>query len=262
MNTHDRIASDREALAARTAQSLPSATDTARALEGALSRDQGELTMRTHRPSYLAVAGAFAAAAAVLVLPVPTSRTTGWDVSLRSADGRVAVVHLPAIAAADATRRADALAAKAHGTATVTPRTERVWSTVYAMAREALFRIDVSTAGKSDAQVEEEIRAQLAAQGWTPGDVVVERSADGSTVRVGASSDGQSVEVTERSDGEPTNHIAMQVTPFDTTREPGMTDAQLKAKIERQLEARGMKGEVIIDGDRIEIRGEKSETRE
>ena len=46
----------------------------------------------------------------------------------------------------------------------------------------------------------------------------------------------------------------VEVPAIDDAREPGMTDEQLKAKIERQLRAHGFDGEVTIHGDEVEVR--------
>ena len=48
--------------------------------------------------------------------------------------------------------------------------------------------------------------------------------------------------------------VEMEAGGLDETREPGMTDAQLKEKIEKQLRARGLEPNVAVNGDRIEIR--------
>ena len=85
----------------------------------------------------------------------------------------------------------------------------------------------------------------------------MERFDDGATVRIGGSAEGRRVEVVERSAGEPLDRIAVDVQPVDTTREPGMTDAQLKEKIERQFAARGMRAEATIEGDKITVRAEQ-----
>jgi hypothetical protein len=55
---------------------------------------------------------------------------------------------------------------------------ELTWSSVYAMARDRLLRIDVALEGKTDEEAAAEIRLQLAEHGWTPTAVNVSRDAD------------------------------------------------------------------------------------
>jgi len=52
--------------------------------------------------------------------------------------------------------------------------------------------------------------------------------------------------------------VNMEAGGIDDQREPGMTDAELKAKIERQLRERGLDPEVTVDGDRIQIRARRT----
>jgi hypothetical protein len=154
----------------------------------------------------------------------------------------------------EASRRASALAEKAGSAATVLPHTERAWGSVYAMARDMLLRIDVSMEGKSDTAVEDEIRAQLAQQGWAPGDVQVQRGAGTSTVQVGASDgDGRQVRLVQTTEGVPAEHVSMGVEAVDTKREPGMTDEQLKEKIVKQFAARGIDAVVTVEDGKVGI---------
>ena len=185
MSLDDHIVSDREALAARNVEALPTHADTARALDEALARRPIGEAMKSPYRSFFIASGAIAAAAAVLLCPIPYSHAAGWDVTLRSEGGRVAMIHLKG-SADEASRRASALAQKSGSAAIVVPHNERVWGSVYAMAKETLFRIDVNMDGKSDAAVEDEIRAQLGQQGWAPGDIQVQRGDGTSIVQVGA----------------------------------------------------------------------------
>lgn len=142
----------------------------------------------------------------------------------------------------------------------IEPRRERVESRVYAAALAALIEIRVDPTGKTDRQVEDEIRDQLSRAGATPKDVQFQRRADGTHLEIEAESGGRTVKVIRQtqddgSGGSP--EVAVKVEELDDTREPGMTDDQLRDKIKRQLEARGMTATVTVTGDRIEIRGEK-----
>jgi osmotically-inducible protein OsmY len=135
---------------------------------------------------------------------------------------------------------------------------ELVWGSVYAMAKERILHVQVQMDGKSDAEVADEIRAQLAQQGWTPGEVVVERGPGGSSVSMGANDgEGRQLQIVQKKDGAGANQVQIQVDPIDDTRDPGMTDDELRAKILAQLKARGMDAEVVVQGDHIEIRADK-----
>ncbi|MCU1282602.1 MAG: hypothetical protein JWM53_6148, partial [bacterium] len=129
------------------------------------------------RKPLFATAAAAAVVVAVLVCPVPYTRTAGYELTVTSAKGRVAKVRVPAKSAAQAERRAAEL--RTHGaTVTVAARTERVWGSVYAMAKDKLLDVHVDLDGRTDAQVADDIRAQLASGGWSADDVTVQRSDD------------------------------------------------------------------------------------
>ena len=127
------------------------------------------------------------------------------------------------------------------------------------MAKDKLLDVHVDLDGKTDAQVADDIRAQLANGGWTADDVQVQRSADGSSVTIDAQdNNGRVMKVVRKASGGSEKNLDFQVGGIDDEREPGMTDAQLRDKIVQQLKARGLDGDVTVDGDKIEIRASKS----
>jgi hypothetical protein len=128
-----------------------------------------------------------------------------------------------------------------------------MWGSVYAMARERLFRVDVALEGKTDAEVEDDIRTQLDRQGWAPEEVGVERT-DGSTaVRLRAEdAAGRRLHLERRAPGSP-SRLQLEPIELDDTREPGMSDEQLREKILRQLRERGFDGDVRVDGEHVQI---------
>lgn len=234
-----------DALRARTNHALPSLAQTKRALDDALQARR--------RPRYRGLVAAAFVAAGVLT-PIPYHRTTGYDVALRGPDGHVATVRVQASSQTEAERRARSIAQAAHGTATsVTPHSELVWGSVYAMAAAKVFKVHVDTEGKSDAEVEAEVRAQLAEQGWLTGEVQVSR-AEG-TVSIQATDGPRHIRIKRPLDE---GRVDVEPEPIDDRREPGMTDDGLRDKILRQLRARGMKdAEVIVEGGRIQIRAHR-----
>jgi hypothetical protein len=261
MSTDSRIESDLKSLAEESARGLPNIDETARALQAARAKRGGSI-MKTIRKPIWATALAGAVVAAVLLFPVPYSRTVGYELTLRKPDGRVAKVLLHARDAAQAERRA-ATYRKDGVTVSVEPRTKRVWGSVWAMAKEKILQIHVDLDGKTDDQVADEIRDQVGNAGWNAGDVQVSSDSNGSTVQIKADDgQGRHIEVVRKAIGGGEKKMDVEVGGLDDTREPGMTDAQLRDKILKQLQARGLDGDVIVQGDRIEIRASKSKTEE
>src|SRR5262249_46571506 len=157
---------DLEALAESSARRLPSLDQTARAVADARAKPSGGRIMSIIRKPLSATAAAVAVVAAVLICPVPYTRTVGYELTVTNASGRVVRVAVAGKSAAFAERRAAEL--RRHGAqVAVAPRSERVWGSVYAMARDKLLdvRVDLSD-GRTDAQVADDIRDQLAAGGW------------------------------------------------------------------------------------------------
>jgi hypothetical protein len=251
MRDDSRIDSDLDALADETRRGLPTLADTARAVTAARARptEGGFMHFFTIRRTVFAAA----ILAAVLLCPVPFSRTGGYDLIVRGADGRTATVRVATRDVHQAERRAAAL--RRHGAeVTIEPHVERVWGSVYAMAQEKLFAIDVELDGKTDEQVEAEIRDQLAQAGWTPTAVEVRREPDGTRADVSAS-DGSGRQIRlVRKGGDDGGRLRMEEPELDTARDPGMTDDQLRDKIVRQLQARGLDADVTVEGDRVLVR--------
>ncbi len=257
--TDSSIDSDLKELAESSARRLPTLDQTARAVADARAhRTGGSFMSKLMGKPLWASAAAVAVVAAILVCPVPYTHTVGYELTVTNAAGRVAKIRVPAKSVAQAERRA--AARRKHGaTVTVAARTERGWGSVYAMAKEQLVDVRVDTDGKTDAQIADEISAQLAAAGWNTDTVDVRRTDDGSEVVIGAEdADGRKMQIVRKASGGTEKNLDFQIGGIDDGREPGMTDAQLRDKILKQLQARGLDGEVTVTGDRIEIRGKKA----
>ena len=252
-----QIGRDLQALAEASARGLPTLEQTARALLVARTQPTGGTIMSIVRKPLFATAAAAAVLVAVLVCPVPYTRTVGYELTVTNAAGRVVKLGVPAKSAAQAERRAAALR-KSGAQVTVAARTERVWGSVYAMAKEHLVDVHVDTDGKSDAQIAAEITAQLAAAGWSTDTVEFHGTDTGSEVRIGAEdANGRKIQVVRKASGGGEKNLDFQLGGIDDEREPGMTDAELRDKILGQLKARGLDGDVTVDGDRIQIRAKK-----
>jgi hypothetical protein len=256
VKTDALISTDLQQLAAATARSFPAVADTGRDLQAQLAR-RGQRTARRSLRKPVVV-GMLATSAAALVVPVPYRHQVGWEATFHTGDGRDFTVHLTARSASEAERRAAALALSMGAEVRLNPRTELVWGSVYALAKEKLFHIDVEMKGKKDADVEAEIRAQLAQQGWLAGDVAVQRG-DGTTmVELGAQDgEGHHIQLMKQVNAADANRLQIEPQPIDDKREPGMTDEQLRDKISAQLRARGFNADVKVEGDRILIRATK-----
>jgi hypothetical protein len=262
MRTDERIEEDFRSLAEATRRGLPPMAHTARALaEGRGGARKGPLARAFARPAYAGAIG-LALAGAALLAPVPYTRTVGYELEVEGPGGRVAHLRLPARTEAQARRRAEIVGRETGARVSVRPLTERVWGNVYAMAQEGIVQIRVEMEGKTDDQVGAEIDAQLRAGGYAPGPIEVQRSGD--EAHVGFEADdaqGRHVKVIRKAKGDGAGNAVVEIElgAIDHTREPGMTDEQLREKIIAQLKARGVPNpEVVVDGDRVEIRAQKA----
>lgn len=245
------------------------------------------------RPRFATALFGCALTTGILLIPISYERTVGQTVTLHVAgDGQVAggagqlarrarkelhaqsiqlrqtqpseltlVAALPIRSSAQAEALAHAFVEKLrseHVTATaeVVARTVRTSGRVYAMALDKLISIRVETAGKSDAEVASEIRNQLESGGVHGADVTFERHGDEAQMQIQADVDGRQMQVMRKTRGGP-SELQVDIGGIDDTRDPGMTDDQLRDKIIRQLTARGLDPTVTVSGDHIEIRAHK-----
>jgi hypothetical protein len=133
-----------------------------------------------------------------------------------------------------------------------------VGGAVFAATATDLFRVSVDTDGKTDQQVEEEIHDQLEREGVDSATVRFEREGDDSTLAIEGKRGEKQFKVVRKSiGGQEGTVVEVRPPSFDTEREPGMSDEELKAKIEKQLEALGVDGEVSVEGDKIRIEARK-----
>jgi hypothetical protein len=249
------VASDLRAFGDAACRDLPDLATTRRELQAALAH-----RLPARRQSGLLrspQAGALALAAAVLLVPIPRRHQSGWDATLRSPRGDAIEIRVAARNADEARRRAAAAARTNDTDIRISPHLELTWSSVYAMARDRLLRIDVALEGKTDEEAAAEIRLQLAEQGWTPTAVNVSRDAD-TIVHLSAEDEaGRQLRFLQRRLGQEPDHITIEQEPIDQSRDPGMTDAELREKILAQLRARGFEGDVTVEGERVLMRAQR-----
>jgi hypothetical protein len=254
MSTDSRIEADLKALADESARGLPTIEQTARALAGARAPRTGGRIMQIIQKPVWATAVGIAVVVAVLVCPVPYTRTVGYELTVKGAGGRVGKVLLRTRDGAVAEKRA-AMLRKPGTVVDVAPRTEHVWGSVYAMAKDKLVSIHVDLDGKSDAEVVDEIKKQFDQAGWNATDVQVQRGDGESTVEIGADDgQGRHMKIVRKAQGGDEKAMDLELGGIDDEHEPGMTDDQLREKILKQLKARGLDGDVKVSNGRVEIR--------
>jgi hypothetical protein len=156
---------------------------------------------------------------------------------------------------------AQALAGKGIGARVeVTPVRQRVSSSVAAYAMSKAIELRIERAGKTPAQMEADLRAQLEAAGIQNPQVTVTQEGDKTNVTVQANSsspaDGdREIKLELHAGG--TDDMKASLNRIEVERKPGMTDADVKAEVERQMREAGVQGEVTVTDGRIEIQVHK-----
>lgn len=322
----DAIGHDLEALRSLSDRAKPGLETSLGAARRALGEKREGFAMvarfvRT-RPALATVLGVIVVAAALLVIPISYERTVGYDVALTleggslpqaqvreiargfketlGAEGTTVTAamengHLAYVLHASASRdvrgNASAFAKEldAHGIAAkveTTPRRETVSSNVYAYAMSQV--IEISTDGKSAAQLEAEIRSRLQAAGITQAEVSVQDVGEnGREVKINAqrtheagagleevpelvlTRDGKpiqaglSIRIMKKKDasGATTRTMVVAADGRTTTVEipdtGAMGDAALAAEIEKRLLAAGFDAVVTVHGDAITVEKRK-----
>ena len=213
----EHLAEDLKALRHVTDRNLPTLEETARVVDEHLTRTAREgFMMKTfrsvrRRPFLATAVGMAVVAACLLAVPIPYSRTTGYEVQLRldsskldpnqaaqiaaefrkalKADnlsvsmdtGRaeyVLIARVPLSPRRTVERRAGVFARTLMaGGIDARPKvlaiTERVSGSVYAAVANEVIEIRINGQGKTTAEIEEEIRTQLAAHGLPGAQVTV-----------------------------------------------------------------------------------------
>lgn len=290
----DEMARDLAALGAVTTRDLPDLTITARRAR-ARSREGVLMSIWKQIPAHRWLATAAAgAAAAVLLLFIPFSyeRTVGQELTL-TLEGAYAPADLRALA--DAFRAATAteairvvagetttlgaklggrspaeataiaraftqsLAAKdVRATYAVAPWVETVSGTVYAQVANRWRDLRVATAGRSEAEVERDVAAELERLGLENPEVTFRRTGDGNELQFRAGGGGEETRIERRVEGAGGEEPPIEVGLPDFSDLKGRPDAEIKAEVERTLRERGIEAAVTVENGRIEIRVEKS----
>jgi hypothetical protein len=222
MEMDERIEPDLRAYARATAYEPRALDDLAAAVRAA---GAAGLLSRIQRPI---LAGALTLAV-VLVAPVPYSRQRGFDINITP-----------------------------DGTVVRTPHLERVWGTVYAMAKEKLFHIDLELKDQTSEELEGEIRKQLAAEGYTVDEVKVWRWAGlgagthcdllppTTRVTIDAHRGPQPLHLSTDIDTAP-GPARLVVRDGQVISAPRLSPKQEQQRMLERLKACGFKGQIILD---------------
>lgn len=141
----------------------------------------------------------------------------------------------------------------------VRARTERVSTNVYAYARSRAVELRITSSGRTPAEIEADIRAQLAAAGLQNSQVQVTQEGDQTQVQI--QTDAAAGEGEQKFDlklsGRGDQPLDASLNRFAVERKPGMTDADVKSEVERQMREAGVDGRVTVEDGRINIEVEK-----
>lgn len=254
-------------------------------------RIMSKLSRWKSRPRLVSILGVCVVAAVLLVIPIRYQRTVGHRIDLtvsgealdqvgierltgdvglvtrarslqvsQVAGGVTLGIEMLATSEERAERVATALVDRLRertftAEARVSAITETVSGNVYAMVRDRIIVIDVDTEGKTDQEVEDEIRAQLLDEGVAEPDVKYHSDGDKTVVQVQGEHEGKSFELVHKTLGDEREpSVRMEIGWPDISRDEGMTDEELEQKILRQLEERGLDGEVEIQGDDVRVK--------
>jgi hypothetical protein len=298
--SNERIDADLRALRSTTARDLPTLDATASAVRRSLPSPNRERSFNLGdlkaRPALATLAGATALAIVSIFVPVSWERTVGHDVTLElagppsesrigevvaelrqslAADGvkvtvRDGVCRLEA-ATTDASRgRVDAamiqlgneLAQKGLRTSVrVEPRVEMTSGSVWAFAGERVVELTIP-AGRSAAEVENDIRQQLRNAGFDDANVSVQLADERTEIRIDCNTAGaegeprEQIQLQVRREGGGDDPIQVSLPQFE--RPEGMSDDDFRNHIVAELRAKGVENpEVTVNGDQVEIRAER-----
>jgi hypothetical protein len=141
----------------------------------------------------------------------------------------------------------------------VRPWVEEVTGNVYAQVSDRWREVRVETQGRSEAEIEKDVQAQLERWGFANPQVTYRRSGDSSRLEMRAAGKGEEViaHVERRGEGggaEPPVHVALP----DFSDLKGWPPEKMKAEIERRLRERGVEAEVIVAEDgKVEIKAKR-----
>jgi hypothetical protein len=150
-----------------------------------------------------------------------------------------------------------------HATAEVAARREKVSTNMYAYAMDQVVELRIDRAGRSPAEIEADIRSQLEAAGIENPSVSVTQEGDQTKIQIEAhdqdAADGGEREFRINLAGDGTAPMGAKLHQFEVHRTPGMSDADVKADIERQMREAGVEGTVTVEDGKVEVKVEHQE---
>jgi hypothetical protein len=293
---------DLEALRANSRRNVPSIQETAQVFDRLPQAREGILmtTVRRFRtrPVWMTAGAVAAIAIALLFVPVSYQHTLGQNVvltlpgnlspetvkgisrtlgdsmgaaSLRVSGGEQTVVEAQVPDRSYAEVRGMALALSETleeqgiaAQAEVTPWTETVSGNVYAFAANSVTDIRVQIAGRSNFEIENDIRSQLMNAGFLNPEVRFTQSGGEMQVEISgdkASGERFEAKMMNKVEGGPAPEDGeMEIMMLDTERLKGMSDAEIKAEVESQLRARGITdATVTVENGEVRVEAERRE---
>ncbi len=145
----------------------------------------------------------------------------------------------------------------------VRPWVEEVTGNVYAQVSDRWREIRVETQGRSEAEIEKDVQAQLEQWGFANPQVSYRRSDGGSRLEMRAAGDGEEViaHVERRGEGsgvEPPVEVALP----DFSDLKGWPPEKMQPEIERRLREHGIEAEVTVTEDgKVEIKAKREVKR-
>ena len=134
-------------------------------------------------------------------------------------------------------------------------RTERISTNVYDFARSRAIELRITSSGRTPAEIEADIRAQLESAGLDNPQVRATKEGDQTQVQIQAGS--SSSEGEQKFDikliGRDDQPLDASLHRFELERRPGMTDADVKAEIERQMREAGVEGSVTVGDGKVNV---------
>jgi len=178
------------------------------------------------------------------------------EAQVKMTPGSLTIANLPDYMAAKEVSAAFGAVTGIEAVPELEPVTRTVSGSLYAQVRDKM-KIEVDTEGKTDAEIAEEIRQKLLAEGFDQADVKVTTSGDEKKIDVSVSSSDGDMQGENQLElhlkGDDSNNISFD-SPADRIEieTEGKTNEEIKAEIEAKLAAEGKEGatvEVTTDAD-------------
>ena len=298
-SSSELLSNDLRALEAESRRGTPSIQETHQLLVRVSDSREGSwmsiVRQASSRPWWVPVGAAAAIAVAMLFIPFSFSKTVGQDVSfelaadtdratideiaraltesmgageVRVSLGQKVVIssHLSSRSESEVRAMTAALAGslEEEGIVTraeVTPVTESISGTVYAFAANSFREIRVQLAGRSDLEIEQDLRSELQRIGFLNPEVEYSSEGGQTTVKFQAEqSGGGEIKAEYRQEIVDENGVPLDrdgelnLFMLDSSELQGKSDAECQRLVEEQLRARGITDAIVrVEDGRVHI---------